>query len=69
MARRAARRVPSRVGAAAIGLGEILKDLGVRSIRLLSSSQHTDVGDVGPGGFGAEITATEAAGGQARNAG
>jgi 3,4-dihydroxy 2-butanone 4-phosphate synthase / GTP cyclohydrolase II len=40
-----------------VGLGaQILKDLGVRSIRLLSSSQHTYVG---LGGFGIEITATE----------
>ena len=31
-------------------------DLGVRSIRLLSTSQHTYVG---LGGFGIEITATE----------
>jgi 3,4-dihydroxy 2-butanone 4-phosphate synthase/GTP cyclohydrolase II len=40
-----------------VGLGaQILKDLGVRSIRLLSSSHHTYVG---LGGFGIEITATE----------
>ncbi len=40
-----------------VGLGaQILKDLGVRSIRLLSTSQHTYVG---LGGFGIEITATE----------
>ena len=40
-----------------VGLGaQILKDLGVRSIRLLSSSQHTYVG---LSGFGIEITATE----------
>src|SRR3954463_13004860 len=40
-----------------VGLGaQILKDLGVRSIRLLSSSQHTYVG---LGGFGIEITQTE----------
>ena len=40
-----------------VGLGaQILKDLGVRSIRLLSSSQHTYVG---LGGFGIEITETE----------
>src|ERR1044072_8873708 len=40
-----------------IGLGaQILKDLGVRSIRLLSTSQHTYVG---LGGFGIEITETE----------
>jgi 3,4-dihydroxy 2-butanone 4-phosphate synthase/GTP cyclohydrolase II len=40
-----------------VGLGaQILKDLGVRSIRLLSSSQHTYVG---LGGFGIEITGTE----------
>ena len=35
---------------------QILKDLGVRSIRLLSTSQHTYVG---LGGFGIEITETE----------
>jgi len=41
-----------------VGLGaQILKDLGVRSIRLLSTSQHTYVG---LGGFGIEITATDA---------
>ena len=41
-----------------IGLGaQILKDLGVHSIRLLSSSQHTYVG---LGGFGIEIVGTEA---------
>jgi len=40
-----------------VGLGaQILKDLGVRSIRLLSSSQHTYVG---LGGFGIEIVGTE----------
>ena len=40
-----------------VGLGaQILKDLGVRSIKLLSSSHHTYVG---LGGFGIEITATE----------
>jgi 3,4-dihydroxy 2-butanone 4-phosphate synthase/GTP cyclohydrolase II len=40
-----------------IGLGaQILRDLGVRSIRLLSTSQHTYVG---LGGFGIEITETE----------
>ncbi len=40
-----------------IGLGaQILKDLGVRSIRLLSSSDRTYVG---LGGFGIEITGTE----------
>src|SRR5215210_2592405 len=40
-----------------VGLGaQILKDLGVRSIRLLSSSDRTYVG---LGGFGIEITATE----------
>jgi len=40
-----------------VGLGaQILKDLGVRSIRVLSSSQHTYVG---LGGFGIEITGTE----------
>jgi len=40
-----------------VGLGaQILKDLGVRSIRLLSSSHHTYVG---LGGFGIEITETE----------
>src|SRR5256885_3254592 len=40
-----------------VGLGaQILKDLGVRSIRLLSTSQHTYVG---LGGFGIEITETE----------
>jgi 3,4-dihydroxy 2-butanone 4-phosphate synthase/GTP cyclohydrolase II len=40
-----------------VGLGaQILKDLGVHSIRLLSSSQHTYVG---LGGFGIEITGTE----------
>jgi 3,4-dihydroxy 2-butanone 4-phosphate synthase/GTP cyclohydrolase II len=33
-----------------------LKDLGVRSIRLLSTTQHTYVG---LSGFGIEITATE----------
>jgi len=33
-----------------------LQDLGVRSIRLLSRSQHTYVG---LGGFGIEITGTE----------
>src|SRR5881227_837625 len=39
-----------------VGLGaQILKDLGVRSIRLLSTSQHTYVG---LGGFGIEITET-----------
>jgi len=41
-----------------IGLGaQILKDLGIGSIRLLSSSNRTYVG---LGGFGIEITATEA---------
>jgi 3,4-dihydroxy 2-butanone 4-phosphate synthase/GTP cyclohydrolase II len=40
-----------------IGLGaQILKDLGVRSIRLLSTAQHTYIG---LGGFGIEITETE----------
>ena len=40
-----------------VGLGaQILKDLGVHSIRLISSSQHTYVG---LGGFGIEITGTE----------
>lgn len=40
-----------------VGLGaQILKDLGVRSIKLLSSSHHTYVG---LGGFGIEINATE----------
>jgi 3,4-dihydroxy 2-butanone 4-phosphate synthase / GTP cyclohydrolase II len=40
-----------------VGLGaQILKDLGVRSIRLLSTTQHTYVG---LSGFGIEITATE----------
>ena len=40
-----------------VGLGaQILKDLGVRSIRLLSSSHHTYVG---LGGFGIEIVGTE----------
>ena len=40
-----------------VGLGaQILKDLGVRSIRVLSSSQHTYVG---LGGFGIEISGTE----------
>jgi 3,4-dihydroxy 2-butanone 4-phosphate synthase / GTP cyclohydrolase II len=40
-----------------VGLGaQILKDLGVHSIRLLTSSQHTYVG---LGGFGIEITGTE----------
>jgi len=40
-----------------VGLGaQILKDLGVHSIRLLSSSQHTYIG---LGGFGIEITGTE----------
>jgi 3,4-dihydroxy 2-butanone 4-phosphate synthase/GTP cyclohydrolase II len=42
---------------AEVGLGaQTFKDLGVRSIRLLSSSQHTYVG---LGGFGIEITGTE----------
>lgn len=41
-----------------VGLGaQILKDLGVSSIRLLSSTQRTYVG---LGGFGIEITATDA---------
>jgi 3,4-dihydroxy 2-butanone 4-phosphate synthase/GTP cyclohydrolase II len=41
-----------------VGLGaQILKDLGVHSIWLISSSQHTYVG---LGGFGIEITGTEA---------
>jgi len=41
-----------------VGLGaQILKDLGVHSIRLLSSSQHTYVG---LSGFGIEIAGTEA---------
>ena len=41
-----------------VGLGaQILKDLGVRSIRLLSSSKHNYVGLAG---FGIEITETEA---------
>ena len=40
-----------------IGLGaQILKDLGISSIRLLTSSQRTYVG---LGGFGIEIVATE----------
>ena len=40
-----------------VGLGaQILKDLGVRSIRLLSSSRHNYVGLAG---FGIEITETE----------
>jgi 3,4-dihydroxy 2-butanone 4-phosphate synthase / GTP cyclohydrolase II len=40
-----------------IGLGaQILKDLGISSIRLLSSSKRTYVG---LGGFGIEIAATE----------
>jgi 3,4-dihydroxy 2-butanone 4-phosphate synthase/GTP cyclohydrolase II len=40
-----------------IGLGaQILRDLGVRSIRLLSTGHHTYVG---LGGFGIEITQTE----------
>jgi 3,4-dihydroxy 2-butanone 4-phosphate synthase/GTP cyclohydrolase II len=40
-----------------VGLGaQILKDLGVSSIRLLSSSKHTYVG---LGGFGIEIASTE----------
>ena len=40
-----------------IGLGaQILKDLGISSIRLMSSSQHTYVG---LSGFGIEIVATE----------
>ena len=40
-----------------VGLGaQILKDLGISSIRLLSSSQRTYVG---LGGFGIEISATE----------
>jgi 3,4-dihydroxy 2-butanone 4-phosphate synthase/GTP cyclohydrolase II len=40
-----------------VGLGaQILKDLGVRSIKLLSSSHHTYVG---LGGFGIEISGTE----------
>ena len=40
-----------------VGLGaQILKDLGVHSIRLLTSSQHTYVG---LGGFGIEISGTE----------
>lgn len=40
-----------------IGLGaQILKDLGISSIRLLASKKHTYVG---LGGFGIEITATE----------
>jgi 3,4-dihydroxy 2-butanone 4-phosphate synthase/GTP cyclohydrolase II len=41
-----------------VGLGaQILKDLGIGSIRLLSSSNRTYVG---LGGFGIAITATEA---------
>jgi len=41
-----------------IGLGaQILKDLGISSIRLLTSSKHTYVG---LGGFGIEIKTTEA---------
>jgi 3,4-dihydroxy 2-butanone 4-phosphate synthase / GTP cyclohydrolase II len=41
-----------------IGLGaQILKDLGISSIRLLASGKHTYVG---VGGFGIEITANEA---------
>jgi len=41
-----------------VGLGaQILKDLGVHSIRLLSSSQHTYVG---LSGFGIEISGTDA---------
>jgi 3,4-dihydroxy 2-butanone 4-phosphate synthase/GTP cyclohydrolase II len=40
-----------------VGLGaQILKDLGISSIRLLTSSQRTYVG---LGGFGIEISATE----------
>jgi len=40
-----------------IGLGaQILKDLGISSIRLLTSSKRTYVG---LGGFGIEIEATE----------
>jgi len=40
-----------------IGLGaQILKDLGITSIRLLASSKRTYVG---LGGFGIEIAATE----------
>lgn len=40
-----------------IGLGaQVLKDLGISSIRLLASKKHTYVG---LGGFGIEITATE----------
>jgi len=40
-----------------VGLGaQILKDLGISSIRLLSSSQRTYVG---LGGFGIEIAGTE----------
>ncbi len=38
-----------------------MKDFGVHgahAIRLLSSSQHTDVDDVGLGGFAVEITIT-----------
>jgi 3,4-dihydroxy 2-butanone 4-phosphate synthase/GTP cyclohydrolase II len=41
-----------------VGLGaQILKDLGISSIRLLTSSKRTYVG---LGGFGIEIVATEA---------
>jgi 3,4-dihydroxy 2-butanone 4-phosphate synthase/GTP cyclohydrolase II len=41
-----------------VGLGaQILKDLGISSIRLLTSSKRTYVG---LGGFGIEIAATEA---------
>jgi 3,4-dihydroxy 2-butanone 4-phosphate synthase/GTP cyclohydrolase II len=41
-----------------VGVGaQILKDLGISSIRLLSSSQRTYVGI---GGFGIEIAGTEA---------
>jgi len=41
-----------------IGLGaQILKDLGISSIRLLTSKKHTYVG---LGGFGIEIASTEA---------
>jgi 3,4-dihydroxy 2-butanone 4-phosphate synthase/GTP cyclohydrolase II len=41
-----------------IGLGaQILRDLGVKSIRLLTSSRHTTY--IGVSGFGIEIVGTE----------